>query len=142
MGYRDDRDALRSEVDTLQKELESARDDQQRLAGLEERLDAARREVGAIEAELSRAGISRAGSTRAPSRRKVLVMRVMAAVAMCATLGGFLVASQWRYRGVAVATSIARSTPVVPPIVPTARAVPTPVEAAPARRANGSGRRR
>jgi glutamate/tyrosine decarboxylase-like PLP-dependent enzyme len=49
MGYRDDRDALRSEVDTLQKELESARDDQQRLAGLEQRLDAARREVNAIE---------------------------------------------------------------------------------------------
>lgn len=78
MGYRDDRDALRSEVDTLQKELESARDDQQRLAGLEQRLDAARREVNAIEGEGE--GELAHARRRPPPRRRALVLAVKGAL--------------------------------------------------------------
>lgn len=86
MGYRDDREALRSEVDTLQKELESARDDQQRLAGLEQRLDAARREVHAIEGELAHA------QRRPPPRRRALMLALVGVAAGAATIGGFLFA--------------------------------------------------
>ena len=130
MGYRDDREALRSEVDTLQKELESAREDQQRLAGLEERLDAARREVGAIEAELSRS------RGRAPARRGALVVGLMGALAVFAAIGGFVVVYRPRPPVVATAPIIARPTPVVPAIVPTVTAPHALAKPAPARRAS------
>lgn len=81
MGYRDDRDALRTEVDTLQKELEGARDEQQRLANLEQRLEATRREMSAMEAELARA------RGRSPTSRRALVLPL--AVVLAATLVGF-----------------------------------------------------
>lgn len=55
MNYRDDRDALRSEVENLQQELGAARADQQRLQHIEQRLEAAKREMEALEGELERA---------------------------------------------------------------------------------------
>jgi hypothetical protein len=135
MGYRDDRDALRSEVDTLQKELEVARDDQQRLAGLEQRLDAARREVNAVEGELARA------QGRPPAKRRALVF-VLAGVAAAAALGGFLFAAAPSPGAVATEPPLVTATPLpsVPlPIAPaTARptAPPAPAKPAPVRRAN------
>ncbi|MEO7331006.1 MAG: hypothetical protein ABI193_20695 [Minicystis sp.] len=54
MNYRDDRDALRSEVDTLQQELAVARADQERLQQIEQRLAAAKREIDALEAEVGK----------------------------------------------------------------------------------------
>jgi hypothetical protein len=138
MGYRDDREALRNEVDTLQKELESARDDQQRLAGLEQRLDAARREVGAIEAELGKA------RRRTPARRGSIVVGTIGAVVVITAIYGFLFASRPRPVVMPIAPNIVQPPPALPPIVPVAVAtaaplptpIPAPKEAAPARRAN------
>jgi hypothetical protein len=134
MGYRDDREALRNEVDTLQKELESARDDQQRLAGLEQRLDAARREVGAIEAELGKA------RRRTPARRGSIVVGTIGAVVVITAIYGFLFASRPRPVVMPIAPNIVQPPPIVPVAVATAAPLPTPVpapkEAAPARRAN------
>ena len=137
MGYRDDRDALRSEVDSLQKELESARDDQARLAGLEQRLEAARREVGAIEGELARA------QGRAPARRGALILGVLGVVAGAAAIGGYLAAAP-RSRAVMpvvmTAAPIAEPPPIAPVATATAQptAAPEPEKPAPVRRANAT----
>jgi hypothetical protein len=138
MGYRDDRDALRSEVDTLQRELESAREDQQRLAGLEQRLDATRREVSAIEAELARARPVRRG----PSA--LIVVGGVSALAACMAVAGVFLFSARPSAVVAIAPPSLPATPVVAPIEPVAIATaePAPLPAAtaiaPPRRANVS----
>jgi hypothetical protein len=56
-SYRDERDALRSQVDTLQQDLESARVDAakaQQVGVLEERLAQAQRDLQAMHTELER----------------------------------------------------------------------------------------
>jgi hypothetical protein len=125
MGYRDDREALRSEVDTLQKELEVARDDQQRLAGLEQRLDAARREVDAIEGELARA------QGRPPAKRRVLMLAVVGVAAGSAAVGGFLFAVPRSPAPIAVVvtdapTAVTATPGVIAPIAPAAPTAPRP----------------
>jgi hypothetical protein len=137
MGYRDDREALRSEVDTLQKELEVARDDQQRLIGLEQRLDAARREVNAIEGELARA------QGRSPARRRALVFVLVGVPAAAAVLGGLYFAASpvAVVPGPPIAVT-ATPLPVVPlppsPATTRPTAPPAPEKPAAVRRANAT----
>ncbi len=121
----------------LQKELESARDDQQRLADLEQRLDAARREVGAIETELGRA------RGRGPGARKGLVPAMVGVLVVSVGLGAY-VAMAPRARpptptAVAVPQVVEPPRPIMPVATPTMGAPVPPVrevERPASRRAN------
>ena len=83
MNYRDDREALRGEVDTLQQELAAAKADQERFQQLEQRLEATKREMQALEAELGRA---RPRSSRGASRIVVPIALLVVAAAGGAVL--------------------------------------------------------
>jgi hypothetical protein len=121
MNYRDDRDALRSEVDTLQQELATAREDQARLQQIEQRLEAAKREIDALEAEVGR---TRRAKENRPARLGLSMAISGAALAL----------------GVGVYLFAARQSPPPPTdtALPTAlpdppRALPPPTPAEPAR---------
>lgn len=86
MNYRDDRDALRGEVDNLQQELAAARADQERLQQIEQRLEAAKREIHALEAEVGQRR-RKAG----PRAALIVLPLVVASIAVVAGAAFFVV---------------------------------------------------
>src|SRR4051812_542912 len=54
VNYRDDREALRAEVDVLRQEVDQAREDHKRFEEVQKRLEQAQRELHSLEGELAR----------------------------------------------------------------------------------------
>jgi hypothetical protein len=115
--YRDDREALRSQVESLQQELDQARAERDQLAGIEERLEAAKREMAAAEEQLARARGRSTASSRA--------VWIWVALVLVATGAGL---AFWMRQREAPSPVDAHAVPTVPgpPALPPSQAVTPP----------------
>lgn len=122
--YRDERDALRNQVETLSQDLESARADAEKakhVGELEERLAEAQRSLQAMQSELERLR-----GRQGPRRSQGVVVAASAGIVFAAGLAGALI---FLRSAPQPPQPIVVTTPPVPPAV--AQPVPHPATAAP-----------
>jgi hypothetical protein len=116
VNYRDDREALRGEVDNLQQELAAARADQERLRQIEQRLEAAKREIHALEAE-----VGKQQRKTGPRGALIVLSMALAGIVVAAGAAAFLLVQSPAKPPLPLAP-MATALPIMPGI-----AMPTPV---------------